>query len=81
LGAGYTVQTTLSSSTTALPTSSSVVSYVTGLGYQTGSGTVEQSNRVRDNRSGSYLFVWQGTQAQYDAIGTKNTLTLYFVTA
>jgi hypothetical protein len=81
LATGLTLETTRTNSSTAVPTSHAVANYVTGLGYQTGSGTVEQSNRVRDNRGGSYLYIWQGTQAQYDAIGTKNTLTLYFVTA
>jgi hypothetical protein len=50
-------------------------------GYQTGSGTVAQANLIQDNRTATYLYVWQGTQAQYDAIGTKNAATLYFVVA
>jgi hypothetical protein len=50
-------------------------------GYQTNTGTVAQANTIQDNRTSTYLYIWQGNQAQYDAIGTKNAATLYFVVA
>lgn len=36
--------------------------------------------RMRESRAGAILTIWQGTQAQYDALGTKDATTLYFLT-
>jgi len=35
---------------------------------------------VRETRANTNTKIWTGTQAQYDAIGTKDTATLYFIT-
>lgn len=34
---------------------------------------------VKNQRDGSTLKVWSGTQAQYDGIATKDPQTLYFI--
>ena len=81
LSTGLTLETTRTNSSTAVPTSHAVANYVTGLDYQTGSGTVAKANSVSETRASVQTYVWVGTNAQYQAIGTKNTATLYFVTA
>jgi hypothetical protein len=36
---------------------------------------------INETRNNEGTFIWRGTQAQYDAIGTKSTNTIYFITA
>ena len=36
---------------------------------------------LRETRANTQLKIWNGTQAQYDAIGTKDTTTIYFIEA
>ena len=48
----------------------------------TGTPTISGSGRVisNDTAAGTSVFeIWSGTQAQYDAIGTKDANTLYFI--
>jgi hypothetical protein len=41
---------------------------------------VATANAVIETRASATTSIWTGTQAQYDAIGTKNSTTLYFIT-
>ena len=43
--------------------------------------TANVANEVDNQNSASNLKLWTGSQAQYDAIGSKDANTLYFVTA
>jgi hypothetical protein len=47
-------------------------------GSITGAKFIGAINEVRNNES---VLIWRGTQAQYDAIGTKSSITIYFITA
>jgi hypothetical protein len=42
-------------------------------------GDTSGVNRIKEQRAGEELKIWQGTQAQYDAISTKDPTTIYFV--
>lgn len=63
-------------------------SYLTirdGLGIKTNTGTsqLDVDKAAMDTwyaRTTQNLIVWKGTQAEYDAIGTKDATTLYFIT-
>lgn len=46
----------------------------------TGDTLPEDTTKV-DNASGQTLTLWKGTQAEYDAIGTKDSNTVYVVAA
>jgi hypothetical protein len=41
---------------------------------------VATANAVIETRASAATSIWTGTQAQYDAIGTKSSTTLYFIT-
>lgn len=43
--------------------------------------TATKASTINNTRDSSSLSVWTGTQAQYDAIATKDATTLYFVSA
>ena len=48
----------------------------------TGTPTISGSGRIisNDTATGTAVYeIWSGTQAQYDAIGTKDANTLYFI--
>ena len=40
-----------------------------------------RSTGVIETRASNSLQFWQGTQAQYNAIGTKNTNTIYLISS
>jgi hypothetical protein len=42
-------------------------------------GDTSGVNRIKEQRIGAELKIWQGTQAQYDEISEKDANTLYFV--
>lgn len=54
------------------------------LGYLIDTGSYATVNSfvagVRETRANTNTSVWVGTQAQYDAIGSKSATTLYFIT-
>ena len=39
------------------------------------------SKGIIETRASTSLLIWSGSQSQYDAIGTKDSNTLYFITA
>ncbi len=83
---GINLNTFSSSVATALNSVNAIsASYVSGSNVD---GTVNnaltasyatQSNTVYENRAGGSLSFWQGTQAQYNAIGSKDSNTIYLV--
>jgi hypothetical protein len=42
--------------------------------------TAVSASALIETRASTSTTIWTGTQAQYDAIGTKSSTTLYFIT-
>ena len=50
-----------------------------GISKESGIPTFRDNDTIKDQRTGSQTKLWTGTQAQYNAIGTKDANTLYVV--